>query len=31
MFISVDEKFTDQAGNTYEVENPVDNHYITYL
>lgn len=31
MFISLDEKFTDQAGNTYEVENPVDNHYITYL
>lgn len=31
MFISLDEKFTDQAGNIYEVENPVDNHYITYL
>ncbi|MBS5945046.1 hypothetical protein [Varibaculum cambriense] len=31
MFIRLDEKFTDQAGNTYEVENPVDNHYITYL
>ena len=31
MFISLDEKFTDEAGNTYEVENPVDAHYITYL
>lgn len=31
MFISLDEKFTDEAGNTYEVENPVDTHYITYL
>lgn len=31
MFITLDEKFTDQAGNTYEIENPVDNHYITYL
>jgi hypothetical protein len=31
MFISLDEKFTDETGNTYEVENPVDAHYITYL
>lgn len=31
MVISLDEKFTDEAGNTYEVESPVDNHYITYL
>lgn len=31
MFITLDEKFTDEAGNTYEVENPVDDHYITYL
>lgn len=31
MFISLDEKFTDQVGSIYEVENPVDNHYITYL
>lgn len=31
MFINLDEQFTDEAGNIYEVENPVDNHYITYL
>lgn len=31
MFVSLDEKFTDEAGNIYEVENPTDNHYITYL
>lgn len=31
MFISLDEKFTDQAGNIYEVENPVDYYYLTHL
>lgn len=31
MFINLDEKFTDQAGNTYEVTSPTDDGYITYL
>lgn len=31
MFISLDEKFTDEAGDTYEVESPTDDGYITYL
>lgn len=31
MFVRVDEAFTDEDGDIYEIENPVDNHYITYL
>lgn len=31
MFISLDEKFTDESGNTYQVASPTDDGYITYL